>query len=303
MEDSDHTWVEIDQIIHHLSRNHALTKLKLDFNEFDSDNLYGLPFSVFSLNNLTDLYLDSCDVNFKPIFNGFGSLTNLTLKRIVITREALLHLLSNCPSLKRVCLMLEEYADCDESPIVDLFKFLPMIEHLTTWGYLNTVDVNFAQEEFPASLIHLKYFCVEGLCVGDIYGLTFLGVLTKCSPNLEKIKLRTEISFDLDADEVKRCFVILEKYSDVWLEHLNELEILYFRYYELDMLFYDFILARSPNLKKVVLYRPSVHEGDEELEMLKALFSAPRPPNASPVKIILKTPSRFEVFKGFDDKD
>jgi len=35
--------------------------------------------------------------------------------------------------------MLDGYADCDENPIVDLFKFLPFIEHLTTWGYLSTV--------------------------------------------------------------------------------------------------------------------------------------------------------------------
>jgi len=103
MNGSDPTCVEIDQIVLHLSRNHALKKLKLDFNAFDSDKLYGLPLSVFSLNHLTDLYLDNCDVNFKPIFNGFGSLINLTLKRVCISEEALLHILSNCPSLKRLC--------------------------------------------------------------------------------------------------------------------------------------------------------------------------------------------------------
>jgi len=95
---------------------------------------------------------------------------------------------------------------------------------------------------------------------------------------------------------VKEYSVILEEYSDVWLEHLNELEIVYFGYYELEVTFVDFILARSPNLKKVVLLQPQVFDRDEELEMLETLTSAPRPPNASPVKIVLKTNSRFEVF-------
>ncbi|KAK1437808.1 hypothetical protein QVD17_03606 [Tagetes erecta] len=303
MNDSDPTWIEIDQIILHLSRNHALKKLKLDFGILCFGKLYALPLSVFSLNHLTDLYLDDCDITFKPIFNGFRSLTNLTLKRIGITRAALLHLLSNCPSIKSLCLMLEEYADCAENPIVDLFKFLPLVEHLTTWGYINTLDVNYAQEEFPTSLVHLKYFCVEDLGFGDEYGLAFLGVLTKCSPNLEKIKLWVEAYDELEFDEGKEYSVILEKYSDVWLEHLNELEILYFGYNELEMMFFDFILARSPNLKKVVLYSPRVYDRDEELEMLKTLFSAPRPPNASPVEIVLKTQRRFEVFRGFDDED
>ncbi|KAK1437805.1 hypothetical protein QVD17_03603 [Tagetes erecta] len=202
----------------------------------------------------------------------------------------------------KLCLMLEGYADCDENPIVDLFKFLPSIEHLTTWGYLNTVDVDYAQEEFPASLIHLKYFCIEDLCV-DKYGLTFLGVLTKCSPNLEKIKLRVDVSDELDSDQMKEFSVILEKYSDVWLEHLNELEILFLVYEELEVMFFNFILARSPNLSKVVLYSPRVDDRDEELEMLETLFSAPRPPNAPPVKIILKTQRRFEAFRSFDDQD
>jgi len=102
MGDSDSTYVELDQILLHLLRNHTLKKLKLEFGEPGSGELYCLPLCVFSLNHLTDLYLTCCEVKLKPIFSGFGSLTSITLNKIIISREALLHLLSNCPSLKRL---------------------------------------------------------------------------------------------------------------------------------------------------------------------------------------------------------
>ncbi|MFS8029609.1 putative leucine-rich repeat domain superfamily [Helianthus anomalus] len=99
--DAHHTCFEIDQILPHLSRNHTVKKLRFDFYD---DNAYRLPLSLFSLHHLTDLDLENCNINQKPIFNGFGSLTSLSLISIKISRKALLHLLSNCPSLK--CLFM-----------------------------------------------------------------------------------------------------------------------------------------------------------------------------------------------------
>ncbi|KAJ0432728.1 hypothetical protein HanIR_Chr17g0862421 [Helianthus annuus] len=76
-------------------------------------------------------------------------------------------------------------------------------------------------KELPTSLIHLQYVCIEQMCFVDGYGLPFLAVLTKCCPNLEKIKLVT----DSDWNNEKIKSVVLEEYSDVWLEHMNELKI------------------------------------------------------------------------------
>ncbi|KAM0058877.1 putative F-box-like domain superfamily protein [Helianthus debilis subsp. tardiflorus] len=65
------TCFELDQILLHLSGNHTIKKLTLTLHHSDP---YGLPLSVFLLHHLTDLYLENCAINHKPIFNGFGSL-------------------------------------------------------------------------------------------------------------------------------------------------------------------------------------------------------------------------------------
>ncbi|MFS7909571.1 putative leucine-rich repeat domain superfamily, F-box-like domain superfamily [Helianthus anomalus] len=100
--DDIHTYFEIDQIILHLSRNHTVMKLRL---EFWGEISYRLPLSFFSLRQLTDLYLENCDIDHEPTFNGFGNLTSLSLRRLTISRKSLRHLLSNCPSLKSFSLV------------------------------------------------------------------------------------------------------------------------------------------------------------------------------------------------------
>ncbi|KAI7728728.1 hypothetical protein M8C21_005302 [Ambrosia artemisiifolia] len=170
--------------------------------------------------------------------------------------------------------------------IMDLFNCLPVIEHLTTWVYIFKA---FAQvsvpDEPPASLIHLKYICIDFMCFVDGYGLPLLALLIKCSPNLEKIKLEIRGYADCDKiepDELEEHSLILEKYSDVWLEHLYELEIEDFGNYKPELEFVKFILARSPNMKKVVL-RICMSK-NKELEMSKILLHTPR---ASLVEIIV----------------
>ncbi|KAJ0428597.1 putative FBD domain, F-box-like domain superfamily protein [Helianthus annuus] len=286
--DAHDTCFEIDQIILHLSRNHPIKKLRFFFYGFTAI-AYGLPLSFFSLDQLADLDLEHCAFNYKPIFSGFSSLTRLSLKSTRIYRETLLHLLSNCPSLKSLCLLLyEDDVLSDEKPsIMELFKCLPVLEHLTTWGYFIEVLVQASvPEEPPTSLIHLRYVCIEEMCFVDGYGLPFLVVLTRSCPNLEKIKLLNNTAWDdeIESSVLEECSVLLEEYSDVWLEHLNELEIKHFEGFAPELEFVKFILARSPNLKKVILLT-DMDDKDEELELLKNLLSAPR---ASPVQIIVK---------------
>lgn len=93
---------EIDQLILHLSRNHTVKKLTLDF---DDVSLYKLPLCAFSLHELTDLSLGYIDLDHQPIFSGFGSLKTLCLNNVKISTKPLLHLLSNCPSLMRLTLV------------------------------------------------------------------------------------------------------------------------------------------------------------------------------------------------------
>ncbi|KAM0058871.1 putative F-box-like domain superfamily protein [Helianthus debilis subsp. tardiflorus] len=129
-------------------------------------------------------------------------------------------------------LLYEDDVLSDEKPsIMELFKCLPVLEHLTTWGYFIEVLVQASvPEEPPTSLIHLRYVCIEEMCFVDGYGLPFLAVLTRCCPNLEKIKLLNNTAWDdeIESSVLEECSVLLEEYSDVWLEHLNELEIKHF---------------------------------------------------------------------------
>ncbi|KAI3686560.1 hypothetical protein L1987_80239 [Smallanthus sonchifolius] len=288
--DANKTDFEIDQIILHLSRNHTVKKLAFYFYDLST---YSLPLSFFSLHHLTDLDLEYCCFNHKPIFIGFGSLTRLSLNFISISRETLLHLLSNCPSLKTLCLILfEENFLGDEKPsMMELFKCLPVIEHLTTWCHtIPSLVQASVPGELPATLIHLKYVYIRQMCFVDGYGLLFLAVLTKCCPNLEKIKLVIDIDWDNEIDPV-----VLEEYSDVWLEHLNELKIGFYSNFKHELEFVKFILARSPNLKKVILTNLMVNK-NEELEMLRSLLSAPR---VSLVEIVVK--NYYEDFLYNDD--
>ncbi|KAF5754761.1 hypothetical protein HanXRQr2_Chr17g0794891 [Helianthus annuus] len=114
------------------------------------------------------------------------------------------------------------------------------------------------------------------MCFVDGYGLPFLTVLTKCCPNLEKIKLVIDTDWN---NEKKIKSVVLEEYSDVWLEHMNELKIDFFRNFKPELEFVKFILAKSPNLKKVILLTWMVDK-NTELEVLKVLLSAPCPSSA-----------------------
>ncbi|XP_035834293.1 uncharacterized protein LOC110886412 [Helianthus annuus] len=233
---------ELDQIILHLSRNHTVKKLRL---ALDSEYSYKLPLCAFSMHQLTDLDLSHVDIDHQPIFSGFGSLRSLCLYSVKISKKALLHLLSNCPSLKRFSLLgFIGHKDCT---IIELFDCLHVIEDLTIYGYnARQLVLDSVPEELSTStsntFAELEYYDVNEVYSG-----------------------------------------ILEKYSDVWLEHIKELVVDYFNNSKPSMEFVKFILARSPKLKKVLI--GSVVEKDEEAEMLKFLLQAPR---ASTVEIVVK---------------
>ncbi|KAJ0523436.1 putative leucine-rich repeat domain superfamily [Helianthus annuus] len=270
---------ELDQIIFHLSRNHTVKKLTLALDYMYS---YKLPLCAFSMHQLKDLDLHYVVIDHQPIVNVFGNLRSLSLIKVKISTKALLHLLSNCPSLKRFTLLgFIGHKDCT---IIELFVCLHVIEDLTIYGYsAHQLVLDSVPEELSTSLIHLKYFCFKKMSLDGNDHLTFLAVLLKCSPNLEHIELEAaELGYK---DENKIYSGILEKYSDVWMEHLKELVIYNFNNSKLSMEFVKFIISRSSKLKKVLLISSVVHEKDEELEMLKVLLQAPR---ASPVEIVVK---------------
>ncbi|KAJ0873666.1 putative leucine-rich repeat domain superfamily, F-box-like domain superfamily [Helianthus annuus] len=209
-----------DQVVLHLLKNHAVKKLKLyGLNSF---RWHKLPMSIFSLHHLTDLNLSCFVLDHEPIFNGLGDLRSLSLSNVGISTKTLLHLLSNSPSLKSLTLVsshlnnivfnfcsVSEYSKllqfigkshlgCKDCTVIELFKCLPMIERLTTFGYVfEWLVLKSVPQRLPTLLFHLKYFCFENMWFADGHGLAFLLVLIKCSPNLEKIKLEV-ISIIID---------------------------------------------------------------------------------------------------------
>ncbi|KAK9054433.1 hypothetical protein SSX86_025511 [Deinandra increscens subsp. villosa] len=206
-----------DRIIFHLETS---TFKKLALNGVSYKSRFDLPISIFLLHQLTDLYLSYIDLEHRPGFDGFGSLRRLVLANVGISTKTLLHLLSNCPSLKSFNLRIGETHFGEPCTIIELFKCLPMIEHLTIYRNAFQIDVN-------------------------------------------------------DDSDGEYSVVVREEYSNVWLEHLIELEIVCFGNLKPEMEFVKFILARSPKLKTVRIVS-AVLDQDQELGMLKTLLQAPR---------------------------
>ncbi|XP_076895551.1 F-box/FBD/LRR-repeat protein At1g13570-like [Bidens hawaiensis] len=283
---------EVDQIILDLSRFHKVKNLTLQFDEYRDGSIFNLPFSVFSLHHLTELDLSWCGLDHQPTFDGFGSLTTLSLHCVNISRKTLLHLLSNCPSLKSFSLLMieEGIIGPERSTMIELFECLPRIEHLTVRSDITQWFVpDLVPHELPISLIHLKHFSLEEMSFyNDGYGLTFLAILIKNSPNLEEIELEVQSGFF--SNEEYHWGIWLEYLKDVWLEHLIELTIFHFSNLEPELKFVKFILARSPKLKTV-----SIVTEVEESEILQTLLHAPR---ASAVEIDVWSPEGSEASEG-----
>ncbi|XP_076945511.1 F-box/FBD/LRR-repeat protein At1g13570-like [Bidens hawaiensis] len=258
---------EVDQIMLQLSRNHNVKRLTLRFDEPWKSSSYKLPVSFFSLHHLTDLDLSWCDLDHQPTFNGFGSLTSLSLECVTISIKTLLHILSNSPSHKSFSLLMlaKNIIGPEKSTMIELFKCLPVIEHLAIRSdIIPWFGSDLVPMELPTSLIHLKSFCFEQMTFLDGYGLTFLAVLIKNSPNLEKIELKA-----------------------FWLELLNELKINKLRNWEAELEFVKFILSRSPKLKKLS-WLDALNDLSEDISGLKS--STPLPPPPPPPTNTAKVP-------------
>ncbi|XP_035831406.1 F-box/FBD/LRR-repeat protein At1g13570-like isoform X2 [Helianthus annuus] len=277
--------VEIDHILLNLARRNTVKKLKLDLN-----GEYKLPVSLFSLHRLTDLQLKDCYLACDPSFNGFGSLTVLYPEGLIIDENRLLRLLSSCPLLKRLTLghgMTILY-DVEGSTIVDLFGCVPVIEYLyvVVFGLEDFLPKRLPKK-LPTSLVHLKYLCVtvDTLCFTNIYGLPFLALLFRSSPNLETVKL-VMWGEEPYVDEDDLGSFTLDDYSDITLEHLKEFEILDFTDSENELDFVRLILAKSPVLKKMTVTPHYFFDKDEESvsEVSEILFCSPC---ASPVVEII----------------
>ncbi|XP_071703393.1 F-box/FBD/LRR-repeat protein At1g13570-like [Rutidosis leptorrhynchoides] len=319
---------ELNQILHHLSRKNTVKKLCLR-------SSFVLPLSIFSFHQLTDLHLCNCEMYKPPTFNGFGSLTTLCLEHVKIHKDVLMHILSNNPLIKSFTIftgddssiqklhqdeygfVIEDYADItveDHGTFDELFQLLPVIEDLTltVWEIESFVG-GVVPQKLATSLLHLKNLRLEGMSFLNHKWLRILVLMITSSPNLEKLTL--EITFE-DTTTHWENFdrflysVTMQDCSDIWLQHLIELELVY-NFNENDIMyerfvklirmehliedenedidnteygesgFVNMILAKSPVLKKL---RLSGYYEDAKLKLVEAFLS---PPPASPMLEII----------------
>ncbi|KAI3731644.1 hypothetical protein L1987_62833 [Smallanthus sonchifolius] len=218
---------EIDQIILHLSRNTALDKFTLCMG---LGNNHKLPSSFFSFQNLTHLELQKCVIHPLASFYGFGRLTSLCFYDVIITKSTLLRFLSCCPKIKNFTLIEDELCFTESvcSDFVDLFQYLPLIEHLQ----MNLCPVKlFAlgviPQKFSSAIVHLNFL----------------------APNIKKLKLKM---CRYNPREVVSQIV---DYSFIRLDRLilRELEIKNFTGMKPQMDFLKVILAKSPMLGRIRL--------------------------------------------------
>nr|XP_043608393.1 F-box/FBD/LRR-repeat protein At1g13570-like [Erigeron canadensis]XP_043608394.1 F-box/FBD/LRR-repeat protein At1g13570-like [Erigeron canadensis] len=285
--------VEIDQMITHLSRNNntTLKKFKLDLG--DHDHLYRLPLSIFSLHQLTDLYLHVCDLDFGPTFSGFHCLKSLHLEDVRVTTKTLLHLLSKSPLLKSFTLIITEFHiyenrylfNWDKYTLTDLFECLHMIEHFCV--SMLVIEVVFClgvvPRELPPSLAHVKQLTLDEVFFPQ--NIPFALLIIRSSPNLEKLKLQM-----CEEPNTQQSLIDNVTYSAIPLEHLREFEIEDFANMKSELDFVKFILTKAPVLEKVSIFLHHEVDMHEEVMMLRKLLRSPR---ASPnVEIIVERPPR-----------
>ncbi|KAK9078995.1 hypothetical protein SSX86_000664 [Deinandra increscens subsp. villosa] len=276
----DDSCVEVDHIILHLLKKNTVKKLKLDF--LAGDMGFRSPISLFSLHKLTDLYLCDCALfHERSPFKEFRCLTTLYLERINTYEHTLLRFLSSCPLLKRLTLNTgsSTIIETQDIPIPELFKCLPLIEYLlVSFFIVECFGPKRLPKVLPTLLVHLKHLCMKHLCFRHIYGLPFLVLLLRSSPNLEKLKLVMHPESSLDEEDLGSFK--LEDYSDFMLEHLNELEIVDYSDAENELDFLKLILANSPALKRVNIFPCCVFDEDDVSETSEALLDYP---SASPM--------------------
>ncbi|XP_071704846.1 F-box/FBD/LRR-repeat protein At1g13570-like [Rutidosis leptorrhynchoides] len=178
--------------------------------------------------------------------------------------------------LSEYCKLMQVLSDSYMSSrtfVCELFGYIPAIEHLhLAIQYFHRYEFKSSLLELPSPLVCLKYVHLLDGCFTGQYGLPFIVFLIRSSPNLEKLKLQ---SFHYHGEKSGIDSLTEKEYSDIWLEHLKELELFIANDIP-ELEFLKLILARSPMLKEVIIIINYVIDKDAELEMLRVLSDTPR---------------------------
>ena len=90
----------------------------------------------------------------------------------------------------------------------------------------------------------------------------------------------------MDGPQISTNSLEFHDYSDLKLDHLEELEMCQFKNLALELEFVKLIMAKSPMLKKARIELSDNVSNDKELKLLKDLIRLPFP-RASPSAILI----------------
>ncbi|PQM39401.1 F-box/FBD/LRR-repeat protein [Prunus yedoensis var. nudiflora] len=265
----DHS--DLDQWIRFLTSK-GLKELILQ--EFDSIKRFNLPFCLFSSPQLNRLELFGC--RFKPssAVIEFRSLTTLQLNRVCISGHMLECLVSNSPVLERLILL-----DIDHQIVLRIrnpnLKYLKVdsnfddicLEHSLL---LATVDIGLRvgvtprffdsgggqlflgnislPDRLPTMLQHLSVLELKDVRLDSMTEVMVCLCIFRSAPNLEKLLLSVADTTAYSRPSVE--FIITQSLSNLYFEQLKEASIRAVQGVIPELILIQFLLARSPVLKK-----------------------------------------------------
>ncbi|KAG9143341.1 hypothetical protein Leryth_018606 [Lithospermum erythrorhizon] len=265
---------EIDTLINFIVRN-GVQKCILDM----FPKYYKLHSSLFTCPTLIELDLRACEINFVPSTSErFSNLTSLTLNDITVSARALHCLLSSCPFLYTLKLNVQVDIQCLQINAPKLVYFAYYCSNSSQ----SSLAVNYIRRQqaivkilggFPdLKSLFLDSHCVKSLAAGDLHTrlpismLQLIDLLDICledvdqfssvlclirsSPGLKKFKVSHTRHIGNHNNDIEN-FQEEEDYSDVTLNHLEEVKILGVVGGRLELKLIRILFAKSPSLRKM----------------------------------------------------
>ncbi|XP_031404951.1 F-box/FBD/LRR-repeat protein At1g13570-like isoform X2 [Punica granatum] len=248
---------DIDRWIMHLSRMSVTDfTFHLEYND-----PFCIPSCLFHCRHLVKLDLAHCSLKLPPAFEGFENLESLQLTAVNLTQDSLEKLISSCPQLSELDLLLADH-------ITHLTIDAPNLKELAIYGDLG--DINFGCNSLTRVEMGSFYMEYEHAQANEYHS------------NLEKFFTQLLLIRVLRIEEEGLKYLSVGKVPTVLPNPIVNLEIIVIKA-DLsclrDALTTLCILRSSPNLEQIVFSLCSEHEvaDEDEIEDCSEIYRSPSP--------------------------
>ncbi|XP_052185222.1 F-box/FBD/LRR-repeat protein At1g13570-like [Diospyros lotus] len=317
---------EIDQLLLFVSNN-GIEELVLNIGE---DELYKLPSSIFSCEQMKHLELNFCLFKPPPSFKGFRKLLSLDLRSVDISFEVFSSLISSCPLLEKLKLV-----DCPGINDLEIsapklkclffegefissicFKNSPNLARVSLYCRESMTCETSEWDSFFADLPVVEFLelgdgCLESIFAGgvprrlpsvlshmkilklylDLDEVPSMLCLVRSSPNLKKIEIwLPPTSHEIEYEESLEGPLDLQGWADISLDQLKEVELRDGRCTRFELELVKLVLAKSPILEKMVIVLDDLIQGLESKFLEEVKGLKPLSPLA---KVSCKLPSWY----------